>query len=120
MPQITVTDSISFEAPADKRLILTLEDAGVDILHRCGGNARCTTCRVTFQAGEPDKMTRAEKEKLEAGGNLGKFRLSCQILCDHDMSVTPLMSKVSEHLDDAGPRPMDYITPDPPEWVTKP
>ncbi len=118
MPHITVTNGTTFEAPADKRLILALEDAGVDILHRCGGNARCTTCRVTFEAGEPDKMTVAEKIKLEAGNNVGKFRLSCQILCDHDMSVTPLMSKASEQLDDAGPRPMDAITPDA-EWVTK-
>jgi photosystem II stability/assembly factor-like uncharacterized protein len=30
-----------------KRLVNAIEkDAGVDILHACGGNARCTTCRV--------------------------------------------------------------------------
>lgn len=118
MPYITTNAGLTFEAPADKRLILALEDAGVDILHRCGGNARCTTCRVTIQAGEPDKITLAEKQKLEAGNNLGKFRLSCQILCEHDMTVTPLMSKASEQLTDAGPRPLDQITPDA-EWVTK-
>jgi ferredoxin len=118
MPHITTNTGLTFEAPANQRLILALEDAGVDILHRCGGNSRCTTCRVTFEAGEPDKMTVAEKTKLEAGGNMGKFRLSCQILCDQDMTVTPLMSKATEQLDDAGPRPLDTITPDA-EWVTK-
>jgi ferredoxin len=29
--------------------VLALEqDAHVDVLHACGGNARCTTCRVEF------------------------------------------------------------------------
>jgi ferredoxin len=49
MPQITAetaTGTVSFDAPAGKKLVLALEDNGVDILHRCGGNARCTTCRV--------------------------------------------------------------------------
>ncbi len=51
--------------PQGKRLVLAVEqDAGVDILHACGGNARCTTCRVEFLAGEPDRMTEAEKNKL--------------------------------------------------------
>ena len=30
------------------------QDAKVDVLHACGGNARCTTCRVEFVDGEPD------------------------------------------------------------------
>jgi ferredoxin len=28
-----------FEAPEGKKLVLAIEDAGIDILHRCGGNA---------------------------------------------------------------------------------
>ena len=35
----------TFEVEEGRRLVLALEDAGIDILHRCGGNARCTTCR---------------------------------------------------------------------------
>ena len=55
--------------PAGKRLVLALTDeAKIDQLHACGGNARCTTCRVEFVAGEPDKMTEAEKELLEPRG----------------------------------------------------
>ena len=58
----------------------------MDILHACGGNARCTTCRVEFVSGEPAQMTQAEQAKLEEKGLTG-VRLSCQIVCDHDMTV---------------------------------
>lgn len=119
MAVITVKNGLKIEAPDTKRLILVLVDGGIDILHRCGGLARCTTCRVQFIVGEPDTMTVAESEKLKEGENMGRFRLSCQILCDHEMTVEPLLSKKSEGLDDGGPRPMDDMTPDP-VWTTKP
>ncbi|NDJ53615.1 MAG: (2Fe-2S)-binding protein [Chloroflexi bacterium] len=111
MPTISVTDGPQFEAEATTRLVIALEDNGVDILHRCGGNAKCTTCRVTFEAGESNKMTEAEQERL--GENLGEFRLSCQILCEQDMRVTPIYRLSESEMDDAGPRPADHITPEP-------
>src|SRR4051812_49872314 len=87
MPKLTVEGVGEFEVPQGKRLVLALEDeAKVDQLHACGGNARCTTCRVEFVAGEPDKMTQVEKSLLAARGLTG-MRLSCQIVCDHDMAV---------------------------------
>jgi ferredoxin len=118
MPKVTVLGG-TFEVEKGKRLILALRDDDVDILHRCGGFAACTTCRVTFEAGEPDQMTQAELSKLQDQDSLGEFRLSCQISCDHDMSVTPLMSLQSSGLDSRGGRPQDDITPDP-VWVDKP
>lgn len=118
MPTITLHDGRTFEAAAHQRLILALLDNGVDILHRCGGNARCTTCRVKFMAGEPERMTAAEKERLSLREALGKFRLSCQILCDHEMTVEPLLSMQSEYLTDPGPRPAEGLTPIP-EWTHK-
>src|SRR5260370_17643670 len=73
--------------PEGKRLVLALEDdAKIDQLHACGGNARCTTCRVEFVSGEPDQMTVAEKTVLAARGLTG-VRLSCQMLRDHDMAA---------------------------------
>jgi ferredoxin len=87
MPSLTVENVGTFEVPHNKRLVLALEeDAGIDQLHACGGNARCTTCRVEFVAGEPDTSTQAERAVLAAKGLTG-VRLSCQILCDHDMTV---------------------------------
>lgn len=109
----------TFEANADQRLLLAIEGAGIDILHRCGGWAGCTTCRVEFSAGEPDRMTEAEKKRLEREDLLGKVRLSCQILCDHDMEVKPLMRISTTEYEDAGNTPKTHITPDP-VWVDKP
>lgn len=69
------------QAQEGERLVLALERGGVDVLHRCGGVARCTTCRVSFEEGEPDAMTAAEFDKLTEKGLLGQARLSCQIEC---------------------------------------
>lgn len=117
MPKLTIEGHEPVEAPGGKRLVLAIEDAGVDILHRCGGHARCTTCRVTFSAGEPERMTRAEREKLREKGVLGEYRLSCQCQVTHDMAVRPHFRLSESEFDDAGPRPEDEITPDP-EWTT--
>src|SRR2546425_614952 len=90
MPKLKVEGMTEVEVPLGKRLVLALEeDAKVDQLHACGGNAKCTTCRVEFIAGEPPMMTEAEKTVLTARGLYGEpgLRLSCQILCDHDMEV---------------------------------
>ncbi len=104
-----IVDGQTFTAADGKRLVLALEEQGVDILHRCGGNARCTTCRVTFNSGEPDSYHPREKAKLESGDNLGKFRLSCHILCEGTMDVNVLQSMASTGLEDPGPRPDDEI-----------
>lgn len=119
MPKLTVEGVGEFQVPQGKRLVLALEDeAHVDQLHACGGNARCTTCRVQFVAGEPDQMTRAEKEVLAARG-LSGVRLSCQMLCDHDMTVRAISRLAGSGRPDAGKRPADDIQPQPVEWVSK-
>jgi ferredoxin len=113
---LTVEGYGTFEVPADKRLVLAIEqDAKVDIMHACGGNARCTTCRVEFIAGEPSAMTVAEKQVLTAKG-LSGVRLSCQMLCDHDMTVRAISRLEGTGRPDPGRTPEPVITP-PPEWV---
>lgn len=119
MVKITVVDGPTFEARADQRLVLALEENGVDILHRCGGNARCTTCRVIFHAGEPDEMTVAERNRLQANLLTGKARLSCQILCKQDMTVEPVYRLSTSEYEDAGGEPETYITPEP-VWTIRP
>jgi len=102
------------EVPDGKRLVLAIEeDLGIDILHKCGGNAMCTTCRVQFDAGEPSRMTEAERTRLEDRDLLGQARLSCQIPCTGDMTFKPLMTVSSGSSDNAGPTPEDEITPTP-------
>src|SRR5438309_11420219 len=118
MPKLTVDGVGDFDVPQGKRLVLALEDeAKVDQLHACGGNARCTTCRVEFLTGEPAQMTAAEKQVLAARG-LSGVRLSCQIPCDHDMTVRAISRLAGSGRPDPGKRPADEITP-PPQWVTK-
>lgn len=119
MPMLTVEGFGTVEVPQGKRLVLALEDeAGVDQLHACGGNCRCTTCRVEFVEGEPQQMTAAEKDKLAEKG-LSGVRLSCQILCDHDMSVRAVSRLEGSGRPDVGPRPEPEIHPQPVEWVER-
>jgi ferredoxin len=108
----------TYEVKDGQRLVLAIEQCGVDIGHRCGGHARCTTCRVNFISGEPDTMTRAEYEKLKDRGLLGEMRLSCQILTDGAMTVEPLMRVQDMGWDDPGPEPEASITPEP-EWLNR-
>ncbi|MCA9194680.1 MAG: (2Fe-2S)-binding protein [Planctomycetales bacterium] len=111
MPKLNIEGVGDFEVSAGKRLVRALtDDAGTDQLHACGGKARCTTCRVEFIDGEPNDMTSAEKNLLQQRGLEG-VRLSCQILCDQDMSVR-LISRLegSGRLDAGSPVP-DTIDP---------
>jgi len=119
MPKLTVEGVGEFDVPQGKRLVLALEDeAKIDQLHACGGNARCTTCRVEFVSGEPDQMTQAEKAVLAARGLTG-VRLSCQILCDHDMTVRAISRLAGSGRPNAGSRPADDIQPQPVQLVPK-
>ena len=79
-----------FEVEEGAKLALALERNGVDISHRCGGQAKCTTCRVTIKGDEPP-MGETERLSLEEDGVLGQFRLSCQIRVHTDMEVEVLM-----------------------------
>src|SRR4249919_765617 len=118
MPNLMVEGVGQFEVPQGKRLVLALEqDAGIDQLHACGGHARCTTCRVEFLAGNPDRMTVAERDVLAARG-LSGVRLSCQIVCNHDMSVRAISRLAGSGRVDAGHAPAAQIEP-PPEWTNK-
>jgi ferredoxin len=118
MPKLSVEGFETVEVETGKRLVLAIEqDAKVDVLHACGGNARCTTCRVEFIAGEPATMTAAERQVLAAKGATG-VRLSCQIICDHDMSVRAISRLTGSGRPDPGPTPAPTVTP-PPVWETK-
>ena len=118
MPKLTVEGFETVDVEDGKRLVLAIEqDAGVDILHACGGNARCTTCRIEFIDGEPERMTKAEVARLAERGLTG-VRLSCQIVCDHDMTVRAISRLAGSGRPDPGRTPEPTIQP-PPEWVTK-
>lgn len=116
MAKLTIEGVGEFDVADGKRLVLALtDDAKVDQLHACGGNARCTTCRVEFVSGEPTTIAEAEKNVLAAKGVTG-VRLSCQIVCDHDMAVRIVSRLAGSGRADAGKRPTDAIAP-PPVWL---
>jgi ferredoxin len=110
MPNIeatTATGTQTIDAPQGKKLVLVIEDAGIDILHRCGGNARCTTCRVEILEGAPGDMGDLERNRLAMEAELAdNVRLSCQIRVAGDLKVR-VINQVSVRGIDAGPRPLD-------------
>ncbi len=107
MPLIEVKNDVCFETTMNKKLVLALEDHGIGIMHRCGGNARCTTCRVEVIAGAPTPAQREEQDiLLRKGFDPQRFRLSCQIRVQGDLVVEPLLTVETAGMD-AGPRPAD-------------
>lgn len=120
MPKLTVTGVGEFDVPAGKRLVKALvEEAGTDQLHACGGKSKCTTCRVQFIAGEPDKITEAEQETLRVREvTADGVRLSCQILCDQDMTVELISRLAGSGRSDQGSPVADQIEPEP-VWTSR-
>jgi len=107
MPTVSVEGEKSFEVPTGTKLVLAIEDAGIDIMHRCGGNARCTTCRVQVLAGQPSPMAELERERLAREASLGPdIRLSCQIRVESDLDVRVLNRAAASGVT-PGPRPAD-------------
>ena len=110
MPRITAetaNGTLAFEVEAEKKLVLALEDNGVDILHRCGGNAKCTTCRVEIIAGDPGEIGEPEKVILATKTDLNDHtRLSCQMRVIDDLHVKVVRQASVEGID-AGNRPVD-------------
>ncbi|MDN4073252.1 2Fe-2S iron-sulfur cluster-binding protein [Fictibacillus terranigra] len=106
MAKITVQGFGEYEIENGKKLVIGLEDNGVDILHRCGGKAKCTTCRVEVVAGDLGEMNEFERNIIETKGLGEGIRLSCQVRVGHDAEIRPAMTVSKDGLD-AGPRPAE-------------
>ena len=107
----TASGTLAFEAVEGKKLVLNIEDNGIDILHRCGGNARCTTCRVEVLSGDPGEIREPEAAVLATKTDLSDHtRLSCQIRVHDDLHLKVINQASVAELD-AGPRPADEDTP---------
>lgn len=112
MPKLTIQGAGTFDVDAGRRLAGAIEACGVDIGHRCGGKARCTTCRVRFVSGEPAVMTKAEHTKLAERGLRGDFRLSCQIVAAADMTVEVGIRVAEMGWSDPGPALAPTVEPE--------
>jgi ferredoxin len=119
MPIVRMEGIGETACPEGERLVLAIEDAGVDILHRCGGNARCTTCRVEIVEGDPGPMTEPEAERLSrVEDRSDALRLSCQVQVRGDLTVRVLRRlRDNPEMSDPGPRPIPWPAdgPLPPE-----
>lgn len=82
MAKITFTGKSQGEVELDREvsLLAAASAAGAEITHRCGGHARCGSCRVTIEEGQ-EHLTpagRAESSLLEVFKADGNQRLACQ------------------------------------------
>ncbi len=103
----TAEGIVAFEVEEGRKLVLCLEDNGVDILHRCGGNARCTTCRVEVLSGDPGEIGEPERDILATKTDLNDHtRLSCQVRLMDDLHVK-VINQASVKGMDAGTRPVE-------------
>ncbi|MFW9921625.1 MAG: 2Fe-2S iron-sulfur cluster-binding protein [Candidatus Thorarchaeota archaeon] len=128
MPKVTVVDFMGevqkeFTVEKGTKLLKALIDHEVDIVHTCGGKAKCTTCRVTIHKGVPTKKTKVQHdffEKLIASGQTQfdhpAVFLSCQVLVEDDMKVSASETFNRVIHDSIGKDTEEKITPDP-EWL---
>ena len=135
MPIVTVVDfmmEIQKEITVEKRtkLLKALMDNETDVVHTCGGNSKCTTCRVTIHKGVPTKKTQAQQDRFDKAKRAGATQfdhpavfLSCQVLVEEDMTVSVSETFNSVIHDSHGKDTEDGITPDPvwldhdvPDW----
>ena len=100
MPVVTVVDFMmevqkEIEVEKGTKLLKALMDNDTDIVHECGGHAKCMTCRVTIHKGVPTKKTKAQQERFERAIKAGAPQfdhpaifLSCQVIVEDDMTVS--------------------------------
>ncbi len=81
-------------APAGFSLLEVSRSAGIPHLSVCGGQGRCSTCRVRVLSHlgvQPpvDPLEQATLDKIKAEPNI---RLACQLRPTHDISILPIFA----------------------------
>ncbi len=91
-----------------KSVGLSFQDpAGIDILHRCGGVSKCTTCRVQILSGDAGVMSDLERNRLLQDASFGPdIRLSCQVRVEGDLSIKVLARASTTNMT-PGTRPVE-------------
>ena len=83
------TDNQTIYASPDSTVLEAMLKANINHTHVCGGNARCSTCRIYIMDGLSNCLPRNEKEKRLAE-NLGfpqSIRLACQTKITGNISI---------------------------------
>ena len=135
MPIVTIVDFMGevqkeFEVERGTKLLSALIGHESDIVHECGGNAKCATCRVTIHKGVPTKKTQAQQDRFDRLIKSGVTELnhpavflSCQVAVENDMTVSVSETFNSVIHDSRGRDTTEGITPEPvwldhevPDW----
>lgn len=71
---------ISVAVPPSLTILKSIQAAGLDWMHACGGKGRCTTCRLIVLQGQENisPLSQAEIKYREAGRLQENERLTCQ------------------------------------------
>lgn len=96
-----VNDQVSLVADTNKTVLENTLAAGIPHTHACGGNARCSTCRVYIEEGMVNVCERNEKESILAKqlGLLKQVRLACQTKVKGDVKMRRLvLDKIDEEI----------------------
>ena len=73
--------------------------AGIPLTHVCGGNARCTTCRILILDGESTCVSPRNEKEAALAGRLGFepiIRLACQTQVTGDIRIRRLVLDESD------------------------
>ncbi len=92
-PRLYYQDNKEYEMLPGMSVLETLRAAGIAHPSVCGGNGRCSTCRVHVDRGGdwlPAPST-DEAKVLERISAPTSVRLACQLRPDHDIAVSPLL-----------------------------
>ncbi len=73
--------------PADKSLLETARQLGVDLIGVCGGKGTCGRCKVQILDGSVSTPTSAEREVLTPHELQKGYCLACQTFPDSDLKV---------------------------------
>lgn len=83
------TDDLAISAPEGSTILRATLAAGIRHTHVCGGNGRCSTCRVYILEGLENCLPRNEKE-YRIASKLGfpeHIRLACQTKIQGDITI---------------------------------
>ena len=95
MPIVTINpEGKTIEAASGVSLLEALKNAGIAILHKCEGQAKCGSCHLFVQEGRKSlsKVQRLENEQLDSIVGVGsKSRLACQAVLGEEPVTVELL-----------------------------
>lgn len=87
--KLNFKNEISFPLDPEETLLCQALKAGIPHVHECGGQGRCSTCRVVIESGQENLSPETEKEqRLKAHKALpDEVRLACQCKAKGSVSL---------------------------------